>query len=374
MTDMSIKLRYTTEELSRHGRLKRFVRIKGKRIQLMLSPDDPNFLDEYRDAVRKLRGAAPAILAGEDEAKPPVVYARGTLGWLVGRYLDESPGLKTMSKIGAARRRRILEGLVSSHGNRSMIMATDAISAGFAKRAEKPGAANDWLKSIKALYSWSCSVGITATNPATRVRKIKVKTDGWHIWSVEEIAAFAKRHPIGTDAYLALMLLLFTGLRRTDGTLLGRQHVKDGIIRYLTRKTTVGLVTACARPFREAVEAAPSRTCMNFLVNGNGDPFASGAAFGNWFKDRATEAGIPHCTPHGLRKAGASIAADEGASDLMLDAMFGWTDESGNNQSRTYTRNARKAKLATEGFAMIERVLVEAGVISEQKKAIGVAP
>jgi integrase len=370
MTDMPIELPYTTEELSRHGKLKRFVRFRGKRIQLMLKPGDPAFLDEYRAALQTLRGkvcikATPVAVA---------TYASGTLGWLVQRYLAESPGIKTMAKTGVIRRTRVLKDLVASHGSRSMMMPTEAISAGLAKRAGQPGAANEWLKTIKALYSWSCSVGITARNPAAAIRKIKVRTDGFHIWSIEEIFAFAKKHPKGTAGYLALMLFIFTGLRRSDGTLLGLQHVKDGVIRFRTGKTGSELVTAYAAPFREAVEVAHRRQVLAFLVNGHGKAFASGAAFGNWFKDRCDEAGLPHCTAHGLRKAGASIAADEGASDIMLDAMFGWSDESGQNQSRTYTRAAQKLKLATEGFALIERALARSGVIGEHKRSVTVAP
>jgi integrase len=43
------------------------------------------------------------------------------------------------------------------------------------------------------------------------------------------------------------------------------------------------------------------------------------AGFGNRFRDRCHEAGLPHCTAHGLRKAGATIAAENGAIDRQLD-------------------------------------------------------
>lgn len=372
MSDMPIELPFTTVETSRHGKIRRYVRLKGKRIRLLHRPGHPDFLDEYRAALTQLRAAMPEP---EENTRPSrKSYERGSLGWLIERYFAESPGLRTMSKIGSARRRRILVALAESHGSRPMVMATDAISAGFARRAEKPGAANDWLKTIKALYSWSCAVGITTTNPAAPVRKIKVKTDGFHIWSVEEIRAFAARHTKGSMAYLSLMLFVFTGLRRSDATRLGLQHVKDGVIHYKTGKTGATLVTAYARPFREATEATGRRVALNFLLNAHGQAFASGAAFGNWFKDRCVEAGLPHCSAHGLRKAGASIAADEGASDLMLDAMFGWSEEASGNQSRTYTRAASKARLATEGFALIERALRESGVLTEQNHTVSVAP
>jgi hypothetical protein len=53
---------------------------------------------------------------------------------------------------------------------------------------------------------------------------------------------------------------------------------------------------------------------MTFLVTEYGKPFTE-AGFGNWFRDRCDEAGLPQCTAHGLKKAGAAIAAENGATD-----------------------------------------------------------
>lgn len=48
---------------------------------------------------------------------------------------------------------------------------------------------------------------------------------------------------------------------------------------------------------------------------------------------------------HGLRKAGATIAADNGATDSQLMAIFGWTTK---KQTTLYTRNADRKRLAGE--------------------------
>jgi integrase len=126
------------------------------------------------------------------------------------------------------------------------------------------------------------------------------------------------------------------------------------------------LFTALAKPLEEAISACGGYSDLAFLRNYYGKKFASGNALGNWFKDRCVEAGIPHCSAHGLRKAGASLVAEEGASDMTLDAMFAWSQSGDNNQSRTYTRNASKLRLATEGFAILERVLARHGIISPE--------
>ena len=370
MTDMEITLPYLSEEKSRHGRTRYYVRWKGKRARVAGAPKDSGFFDRYRDALRSLQQAIPPSMPVEERVERDGPYAPNTLGWLIDRYIKESPEYAVIARTGKVRRERILCDLKDSHGRRGMIMATDAISAGLAKRAATPGSANEWLKSIKALYSWALKVRITTTNPADPVRKIKVVTDGHHIWSLDEIRAFVKKHPKGTPAYLAMILMLFTGLRREDASRLGRQNIRDGVVRFrpgkTENKTGAELVTALAWPLKDAMESCPAPDgCqdMTIILNAYGRRFASGAAFGNWFKDRCSEAGISHCTAHGLRKAAASIAAEEGASDMTLDAMFAWSESGAANQSRTYTRNANKLRLASEGFELVAGALVASGII-----------
>lgn len=47
--------------------------------------------------------------------------------------------------------------------------------------------------------------------------------------------------------------------------------------------------------------------------------------FGTWFGRRCDEADLPHCSAHGLRKAGATFAAERGATVHMFKAMYGWS-------------------------------------------------
>jgi len=61
---------------------------------------------------------------------------------------------------------------------------------------------------------------------------------------------------------------------------------------------------------------------LTFLVNDWGRPF-SDAGFGNKFRDWCNQAGLRHCSAHGLRKAGATMAACNGATSRQLMAIFG---------------------------------------------------
>lgn len=383
MTEMDIELPYLSKERSRHGRVSYYVRWKGKRVRINDRPGNLTFLTSYQDALRIAQGVVPIMPKLDEPA--PMVHAAQSLGWLVDRYLKESPEYQTLHRTGRKRRERILLELAGSHGKRGMVMATEAISAGVAKRAATPGAANEWLKTVKVLYGWAERTGIVTRNPASAVRKIKVATNGFHIWSLDEIKTFVDKHPFGSRAYLALMLLLFTGLRREDASTVGRQHFRGSVFHFrpgkTARETGAEVATEVVWPLAEAIAACPpplGSTHMAILLSSLDAPFASGASFGNWFGDRCHEAGLPHCTAHGLRKAGATIAGEAGASELMLDAMYGWNAWKGGssgNQSRTYTRGADNIRLATAGFTLIADVLAGAKIaVKGQSRNRIVAP
>ena len=69
----------------------------------------------------------------------------------------------------------------------------------------------------------------------------------------------------------------------------------------------------------------------------------SSAGFGNKFKSRCVKAGVPQCNCHGLRKIGAVRAAEAGASEHELMAMFGWENA---DMARVYTRKAAQNEVA----------------------------
>ena len=75
------------------------------------------------------------------------------------------------------------------------------------------------------------------------------------------------------------------------------------------------------------------------------------AGFGMRFREWCNQAGLEHCSAHGLRKAGATMAAERGASEAQLNAIFGWAENS--NESRRYTRSARQKVLAANALTLL---------------------
>ena len=54
---------------------------------------------------------------------------------------------------------------------------------------------------------------------------------------------------------------------------------------------------------------------------------------------------------HGLRKTGATLAAENGATEAQLNAIFGWAQ--GSRESARYTAAARRKVLAEAGARLI---------------------
>src|SRR5438105_13490892 len=75
-------------------------------------------------------------------------------------------------------------------------------------------------------------------------------------------------------------------------------------------------------------------------------------------RDWCDKAGLPHCTAHGLRKAGATIATNNGATAHQLKAIFGWDWL---KQAEIYTRDADQKRLAEAVMHLLDEVGNESG-------------
>ncbi|EUB98390.1 integrase family protein [Rhizobium sp. CF080] len=86
------------------------------------------------------------------------------------------------------------------------------------------------------------------------------------------------------------------------------------------------------------------------MVTEYGKPFSVNG-LGKKIREWCDEAGLFHCTTYGLRKAGAMIAAQNGATDDELMAIFGWTTK---KQTTLYTKQANRRKLAAGSIHKVE--------------------
>jgi integrase len=124
---------------------------------------------------------------------------------------------------------------------------------------------------------------------------------------------------------LAMPIMLYLGVRRSNAVVTSRHHERqDGKMvtfrMFKGRKKGVRIQTLAILPPLRAILDASELGHEAWLESNLGKPY------GNVFKDWCKEAGLPQCHCHGLRKIGAVRAAEAGASEHELMAMFGWED------------------------------------------------
>jgi integrase len=177
---------------------------------------------------------------------------------------------------------------------------------------------------------------------------------GIPVWTSEEIDQFCEYHPLGTKPRVAIDLLIYTGARRSDVIRLGRQHIKAGILSFVAfkgrNKAPVPIDISVLPALQASLDAGPVGE-MVFLVTEHGRPYTH-AGFGNWFRRQCDAAGLKGRSAHGLRKAAAVTAAENGATAHQLQAILGWKTL---KEAERYTKAASRKRLAARSPDLLAR-------------------
>lgn len=322
-------------ERTRHGKvIYYFRRAQGAPRIRLPAPNDPAFKAAYA-----------AAFSGSSAS--PTKAQGGSLQWLVESY-KRSAHWANLKPSTRRMRDNILKRVVAENGAHPFRDITRRhINEAIDRRP--PHAGNTFRKVMSQMFRWAVSVDLVPVNPVEGATRHRVKSDGHHTWTVEEVARYHARWPVGTRERLCMDLALFTGLRRSDLAVLGRQHVRDGVISIKTEKTGRWVHIPVFTLLQASIDATATGD-LALLTTGHGKPFRSAASLGNWFRAACVAAGVPGRL-HGLRKAGATIAANAGATSHQLMAMFGWT---GLAEAELYTRDASRAALAKAAAEQIE--------------------
>jgi integrase len=329
-------------QVSRHGKTAWYVRIgKGPRIRMRAAFGTPEFDAEYQAAIADLS----AREASKDDRA-----STGSLAWLVGRYREEGDW-RNLSLATRRQRENILKHVLDSAGRQPLAKITRAtIVAGRDRRAKTaPFQARHFLDTMRGLFRWAVEAELVKVDPTAGVADPAMpKSDGFPPWSEEDVAAYEKRWPIGTRQRVWLDVLAYTGLRRGDAVRFGRQHVRNGIGTMKTEKTGTAVTLPILPILAETLAAGPCGD-LTFITNKHGKPFTK-ESFGNAFKDACRAAGISDRSAHGLRKIAATRAAERGATEEQLKAIFGWTT---GRMASLYTRSANRRRLAIQAMHML---------------------
>jgi len=327
-----------------------YFRKKGQKdIRMRGIPWSPEWLALYEQ-----------LKAGEIPPEPEKLTPpkENTLAWLCQRYFD-STEFGTLDARTQRVRRQILQSCIDEptkadkpDGLKFGAMPVARVTARAVatlrdRKKATPEAANGRVKAIRAVFTWAGrpEESLVSTNPARDVQyRASANPDGHHSWSIDEVEQFEARHPVGTKARLAMALLLYTGQRRSDVVLLGRQHERDGWLKFTQQKNKrnnpIHLDIPIRPELRAILDASPVGDLV-YLVTEFGKPFTPNG-FGNWFRDRCVEAGVPG-RAHGLRKACATRLADNGATVHEIMAITGHKTV---KEVERYTRKANQKVLA----------------------------
>ncbi|GJD44826.1 hypothetical protein AFCDBAGC_2695 [Methylobacterium cerastii] len=268
---------FLLRETSRHGNVVWYVRRgAGPRIRLRAEYGSTAFWEEYRAAVDGRALVEPATPAP----------GAGTLKWLIERYMLHSAWTKDLSIATRGQRSGILKATVAIAGHEPVSAINKrSIQEGMERRREKPHGANNWLKTMRGLFAWAVEHGHATSDPTHAVKLLGGPNDrnGFHTWTEEEVARFEARWPLGTRERVALDVLLYTGLRRGDAARIGRPHLRNGVLRLATEKTSQD-VSIRVLPALAATLAAGPVGDLTFIAGERGRPMTK-ESFGNWFRE-----------------------------------------------------------------------------------------
>lgn len=345
---MRFKLRYVVED-TQGDVVRVYFRRKGfPKVRLRGLPGSPEFMASYQ-----------AALAGQPIATEGREAAAGSFRWLVTRYTG-SETFKRLDAVTRGQRRFHFDEICKTSAGKPIALLTPKhVARLLEKLSATPEAANARRKALRAMFKWGFkNIDEVETNPTIGVDKIKgPKSNGFHSWAIEEVAQFERRHPIGTKARLALAIILYTAGRREDAVRLGPQHIHETEngrrLRFRQGKNEdrapVDIDIPLHPTLARIIDATPSGH-LSFLVTEHGKPHTPNG-FGNKFKDWCRQAGLPHCTAHGVRKATSARLAEEGASPHEIMSITGHQTL---DEVVRYTRDAQRPGMADKAMARLK--------------------
>lgn len=309
-----IRLKYITSDVDRHGNVRRYYRKgKGRKVRLLGVPGSEEFMKAYHDAAK---GEAPVAKVARKTAPESFEH--------LCNAFYRSAKFQALDAIGQRNRKAILNRFCAAHGEKPYKLMEARHIRGFRdKLSDKPGSATNFIKAMRHIFAFALEENLVDRNPAAAVPYLRKGGSGFHSWTAEECREFEAAHPIGTKARLAYALLYHTGQRRGDIVGLGKQHLRNGKLHFVQRKTRRRMVIKIADELAAVIRATPSNG-LTFLETEYGQPYTA-AGFGIRMREWCNDAGLPHCTAHGLRKALAARLAEGGASMKQIQDTLGHT-------------------------------------------------
>lgn len=357
MIDVKVNLPGLLIEKHRNGTTRYRVRVEGqpsRRLHIPVGPDDPDFAHHYH-----------AARAGETWQPARPRAARDSLDALCAQYLSFLGKMIDAGQMSAAtlkQRRSVLTRLCDmpdDDGDRYGSLDYRLPAAAFVQArdawADHPGAADNLIKTVRAVYKWAMERDLIAVNPAAGIGVINKAPKGGAVpWTADDLRKFKERHPAGTTAHLWLTLHAFTACRIGDAVWLGRdQEVTRAGQVWLewqpSKKGSAFVSIPILPPLLLATRAAKI-VGPTYLLNEKGKPYSSMEALRRMVQIWCCQAGLDGRSSHGIRKAVAEMMAEAGCTQHQIMAVMAHTQA---KTSEIYTKGAERRILAADGMSAL---------------------
>lgn len=270
--------------------------------------------------------------------------------------LYQTPKWRSMRPSSDKTYRSIIERFRKKNGHRQIASITTAIiDRKLSDMSDTPAAANNLRKTLSRLFRQAIKMGLINHNPVEATDAYRQQGDGFHTWTDEQIAQYEAYWPLGTRERLAQALLLYSAVRRSDMVTIG-PHNREGDRLVLRHEKNSAETTIRILPQLEEALAPFEGMDGTYLKTQFGKSFTSNG-FGNWFRRRVDEAGLPpECSAHGLRKAMSRILAESGVTNQEGRAVTGHKTD---REFTRYAEKANKAGMADNAMANVEKRLAK---------------
>lgn len=230
------------------------------------------------------------------------------------------------------------------------------------RSAATPAAANNLLRCLSSLLSWSVPRGWRTDNPCLLVPKLK-GGEGYEPWPWLMIQ-LAREH-LRPDLWHASAVALYTGQRLGDALSMRWDHISGNIVTVAQEKTRKRVAIPLHEDLRGILTQVP-RAAVTILTNTAGTPWTKDGFKTSWqkaFAEPLQRAGEPPrpwplrpireagLVFHGLRKSSVVFLLEAGATDAEVSAITGQSRQ----MVEHYGRQVSQSKLAASAIVKWER-------------------
>jgi integrase len=305
-----------------------------------------------------------------------------SLNYMLDCYYRSSAWTDDLSEATRSLRRPILDKMcarLDKAGRRLGVQGYATLSRGRIKVLRDylkatPTMANEFVKALSRAFDYAIEHDMPglkdALNPCLGIKPLaRENTDGHHQWTLDNVHHYMDSYPLAKfrREHTAMAVLLYTGARRSDAVLFNDDMVLDGIeggkvlhyvpIKGRKRRKAKGKPPTMVQipilpPLQAVLDARPPGQ-KHWLVSYFGKPWARRSSLTDNMRAWCREIGLndegadERCTPHGLRKAAAAFAVENGASTRDLMAIFGWETE---RMAAFYSEGFERAQVASRSM------------------------